>query len=225
MAKSIKYSGLSVIFAILFSFMASQARAEALEVFFIGNEAFQITDQTHILMTDFPYRSGAYGYMEYDYDFTSVTGDVVSLITHGHEDHFAPVLFEEQGWKIIGPKTVTAMLSRHKVIKFEQDIKYGPMNIHPRKTSHGNTEHYSYLVDWQGKKLFFTGDTEDLVALEDLPELDALFITPWFFRKAWQNNQLPVARKIIIYHHKADDIIPNCASCIIPLQGQTIVIK
>ena len=33
---------------------------------FIGNAAFEITDGEFTLLTDFPYQSGAFGYMTYD---------------------------------------------------------------------------------------------------------------------------------------------------------------
>ena len=36
------------------------------EIEFIGNAAFRITDGTTTLLTDFPYRSGASGYMSYE---------------------------------------------------------------------------------------------------------------------------------------------------------------
>ncbi len=199
--------------------------AKSLEASFIGNEAFQITDGDYILLTDFPYRSGAYGYMKYEIYFPDITGNVFSLITHRHEDHFDPSLFSEQNWKIIGPKEVTLLVAQDKLVKFSNEITVGPIKIMPRKTIHANTEHYSYLVNWHGRDLFFSGDTDEVQALKDLPELDALFITPWFYRMAKSANALPDSKKIIIYHHREKDIVPDCSGCIIPLQKDIIDIE
>lgn len=218
--KSIKY--LIYFFSGIFFAGSLTANAASLESDFIGNGAFRITDGEYILLTDFPYKSGAYGYMEYDFDFPGTTGNVLSLITHRHADHFEPLLFLEQNWKIIGPHEVTLRLAQNRVLKFADEMSFGPIKITPRRTMHANTEHYSYLVRWHGRLLFFTGDTDDIESLRNLPTLDALYITPWFYRKAKSDNALPESKKIIIYHHKEDDIVPDCSRCIIPEQNQII---
>jgi len=225
MAGKIKYISHLVLLFFLTGFIYNNAYSRPLEASFIGNEAFRITDGDYILVTDFPYKSGAYGYMTYAFNFPGTAGNVLSLITHRHDDHFEPFLFTEQEWNILGPQEVTGMLEQNKVIEFTGKVTFGPMIITPKKSPHGNTEHYSYLVEWDGRVLFFVGDTDDFDAFKDLPELDALFITPWFYRKAKLNDSLPATKKIIIYHHKADDIIPDCSGCIIPTQNQVINIK
>ncbi|MCI0415294.1 hypothetical protein L0222_21180, partial [bacterium] len=50
-------------FLIVFSGLVG---AEELEFRFIGNMAFAISDGKVTLYTDFPYESGAFGYMKYD---------------------------------------------------------------------------------------------------------------------------------------------------------------
>lgn len=215
---------LCFIFFVTGSFSIT-AHSKPLEVEFIGNEAFRITDGDYVLMTDFPYKSGAYGYSKYDFYFPGTTGHVLSLITHRHTDHFDPLLFSAQAWMILGPLEVTVGLPQNRVLKFGPEVVFGPIKITPQKSLHGNTEHYSYLVNWHGWRLFFTGDTEDVAQLKNLPELDVLFITPWFYRKAKMNDALPESKKIIIYHHKEKDIIPDCPGCIIPVQKQIIDIK
>jgi len=226
-----KYHPFYIFFIFLLSiFQIDAAYASPISAKFIGNEAFQITDGDFILLTDFPYQSGVYGYMEYDFNFSATleagkAGKVLALITHRHPDHFDPLLFTEQNWKIIGPEEVTVQLERNKVIKLGETIAYGPLKVIPKRSQHANTEHFSYLVEWHGKKLYFTGDTEALSTLKGLPELDALFITPWFHRKAKMNGMLPEAKKIIIYHHLANDIIPGCVTCIIPIQDEITFIE
>ncbi|WP_417623705.1 MBL fold metallo-hydrolase [Paremcibacter congregatus] len=225
MIYTLKYVVLTGLLFASVLFPAENGQAQALEVEFIGNEAFRISDGDHTIMTDFPYKSGAYGYMEYEYSLPAETQNVAALITHRHEDHFAPLLFIERGWSLIGPAEITAMMPRSKVIPFTDRITFGAAEITPVKAAHANVEHYTYLVNWQNKKLFFTGDTEQLAVLKNLPELEALFITPWFYRKAILNQALPAAKKIIIYHHTKDEIVPKCGDCIIPLQGQIIILE
>lgn len=211
---------------LLSSQIVANAEENKLQINFIGNASVRISDGQYTLFTDFPYKSGAYGYMEYDFYFPAVTGNIVTLITHRHEDHFDPFLFEEQDhWKIIAPSEITVALSRSKIIEFSENIRFGPIKVMPKKSKHANTEHYSYLVEWSGIRVFFTGDTEDLELLKKLPELDALFITPWFHRKAILNKALPDVKKIIIYHHTEKEIIPDCNNCIIPVQYQEIEIQ
>lgn len=223
--KAIKYFILGIFLTGFLTANSQSREADYLEAEFIGNEAFQITDGEYTLFTDFPYQSGAYGYMEYYFDFSEVKDNVLALITHRHVDHFDPLLFIEQRWKIIGPVEVTQALAQNQVIKLTDTMTFGPLKITVRKSSHANVEHLSYLVAWAGKNMLFTGDTEDLMVLRDLPDLDALFISPWLHRKAMINEALPETKKIIIYHHKNKDIIPDCSGCIIPAQNQIIDIN
>ena len=39
------------------------------------------------------------------------------------------------------------------------------VTIRPLATPHARLEHYSYVVEWNGQRLYFTGDTEDTAAL------------------------------------------------------------
>ena len=224
MINCIKNLSLSVVIFSVVNLFFSVGNSQSLEVSFIGNEAMRITDQKHVLLTDFPYISGAFGYMEYEFDFTGERGNILSLITHNHDDHFSPDIFKKQPWKIVGPDEATSSLSPGKVIKRDAEIKFGAINIYPRKTEHGDKEHYSYLVKWHGKNLLFTGDADKLATLANLPELDALFISPWLYGTALRENKLPITKKIIIYHHEDGEIIKNCENCLIPKQNQVFTI-
>lgn len=219
---------ITVKFSVVFFmtvFFTVNAVSKSLEARFIGNEAFWISDGDYSLMTDFPYKSGIYDTMTYDFNFGEVKGNVLSLVSNRHEDHFDPMLFIDQNWMIAGPREVTIQLPQNRVVKFSDVITFGPIKIMPKKSPFAHVEHYSYLVEWDGRRLFFTGDTEDTDILKNLPQLDMLFITPWFYRKAKTNDLLPDVRKIIIYHHKKNEIVPDCTGCIIPEQGQIIDIE
>ena len=82
------------------------ARAGEFTFQFIGNMAFKITDGETTLISDFPYRSGAYGYMEYDMADVKPIVDGVSLITHFHADHWDKKLFAEMDLALIAPPVV-----------------------------------------------------------------------------------------------------------------------
>ncbi len=225
MKNRIKITAGPLVLFFITVFFSMNAMSKSMEAMFIGNEAFWIRDGEYSLMTDFPYKSGAYDSMTYVFPFKAVTGTVLSLVSNRYKDHFDPMLFVYQNWKIVGPREVTIPLPQNRVVKLSDKITVGPIRIMPRKSPFAHTEHYSYLVEWDGRQLFFTGDTEDTGILKNLPQLDMLFITPWFYRKAKINNMLPSARKIIIYHHKKNEIVPGCSGCIIPEQGQIIDIE
>ena len=77
------------------------AQAGALDFQFIGNEAVAISDGRMLLVSDYPYRSGAFGYMKCVPSVLSPAGrSVLLLITHGHDDHFAPKGVIDSSWRV-----------------------------------------------------------------------------------------------------------------------------
>jgi hypothetical protein len=58
---------LAVVLLMNLMFAFPFAAANKLHFKFIGNQAFLITDGNTTLLTDFPYTSGAFGYMTYDF--------------------------------------------------------------------------------------------------------------------------------------------------------------
>jgi L-ascorbate metabolism protein UlaG (beta-lactamase superfamily) len=79
------------------------AESESLRFRFIGNEAFEITDGETTLLTDFPYRSGSFGYMTYGSAELRPRENAVCLVTHRHLDHFDPDLVAGIGCTLVGP--------------------------------------------------------------------------------------------------------------------------
>ncbi len=53
-------------------------QAQTLEFHFIGNMAYEISDGETTLLSDFPYESGAFGYMTYKFE----DGSDITRITH-----------------------------------------------------------------------------------------------------------------------------------------------
>ncbi|MGH9317886.1 MAG: MBL fold metallo-hydrolase [Thermoanaerobaculia bacterium] len=200
------------------------AAGSALHARFLGNAAVEITDGTFTLLTDFPYQSGAFGYMTYDPALVAPRPHSACLFTHAHADHFEPDLVGRIGCSVVGPASVESRARGVKVIPLAAKIRLAPLTITPVRTSHGSEEHDSYLVEWNGLRLYFTGDTDDLAELRGQRRLDALFITPWLLARARAAGALPAAKKVVIYHHRDGERVDGCEACIVPRQGQMVEI-
>lgn len=212
---------LLTILPCLLSFVSIAQSEEALSATFIGNQAFMITDGKTTLLTDFPYQSGYSGYMHYDKEDVNPVGKTLCLITHNHKDHFYAPEFTNDDWYLLAPSNIkTDDASR---LTYEQPIVFEDIEITAIPSSHANIEHYSYLVNWKGKSLFFPGDTEDVEVLTKAENVDVLFITPWLISMVKRQNMKLSAKKIIVYHHTTDEEI-DFDGCIIPKQGQVITL-
>lgn len=246
-------------------FMTSGSSAKDVSINFIANASLRITDGEYVLFTDFPYVSGAYDQMVYEYPyFVEQDNNVTTLITNRLTDHFDPDVFMTLGWKVIAPSEVVGDLQKRylelneardrvvaevkknhaidqalspnsevtlvlpdPIIKpdamiVEENQIYGPMQIKAIRTKSGQVEHYSYLLDWGGKKIYLSGETGDTEHLSTLPETDIAFMTPWLFENARKENTLPKTKKIVIYQHAEGEIVPNCFDCTIPVKGEYI---
>jgi hypothetical protein len=188
--------------------------APTLQARFLGNAAFEISDGKTTLLTDFPYRSGAFGYMEYDAKELSARPQSVCLITHAHADHFEAGLVAQIGCRVVDASSAA-----------RGDIRLPGISIRPVQTEHAGIAHYSYLVEWKGLRLYFTGDTESTVELAKQGPLDALFITPWLLASARTAKALPETPRVVVYHHKAGEQVPAGPGCIVPRQGEVIEIS
>jgi len=193
---------------------------DTLQITFIGNAAFELTDGETTLVTDLPYQSGAFRYMTYDLDAVEPQGDVISVVTHRHDDHFDPTLFLQQDWSIIGPEEVTQGFPADRVIALAPVIQAGPFTIRPLRTSHRDTEHYSYLITWRGRRLYFTGDTEDPSNLLTMEQLDVAFVTSWLLCAAAVSASIP-ADQVILHHQYPDARPPTCAHNVALDQGES----
>ena len=205
------------LFILLFSQLAF---ADNLSFQFIGNMAFSISDSKTCLYSDFPYESGAFGYMKYDLKSVKISDDGVSLITHSHRDHWASELFQPLKLKVIGPPDVLKGVDNSRIIPFAKEIKYEGIQVQPFSTPHGNITHYSYLVTWHGIRMYFTGDTEELKTLLAMKNLDVAFISPWLARSLSTNKQTVDAKKVVIYHHEDGEKVVAPKHGIVPKQGE-----
>lgn len=202
-------------------FVSGQPRP-ALEARFIGHMSYAITDGTTTLMTDFPYQSGYSRYMTYDAaQIRSATDATLSLITHRHGDHWEPRLLAATTWKVAGPSDVIAGIAPSRIVPLDGGTgTFGAVRIEAIETPHASIGHYSYIVTWHGRRLYFTGDTESTEALLAAKNLDVAFVSPWLYRAVVRAGQRIDAKQIVIYHQEQGQRVPECGEgCSVPNQG------
>jgi alpha-N-acetylglucosamine transferase len=203
-----------VCFLLLSVAFAVCADAGELKITFIGNMAFHITDGETTLLSDFPYTSGAYGYMEYEMEQVPEILDGVHLITHFHGDHWNAGLFQEMKLKtkIIAPPSVTEKLKKERVIPFSKTelMSYKGISVRAIEMPHNFApEHFSYLVTWHGKRLYFIGDTETPADILKQKDIDVLFISPWVIRTIERQDLTLDTRELVMYHQKVgEEVVP-----------------
>jgi Beta-lactamase superfamily domain len=204
---------------------SGQERA-ALQARFIGQMAFAITDGSVTIVTDFPYQIGYVDAPAYSPKELSGGPSTLALVTHKHLDHWEPTLFAKTTWKVAGPDDVVSGLPADRVVALKGTTTLGPVQIEPLETPHARIGHYSYIVTWQGKRLYFSGDTDDGRSLILAKNLDAAFVFPWLYRIVMRAGSRIDAKRVVIYHHEAGQQIPGCdAGCLVPKQGDTIPIQ
>lgn len=208
--------------------IAVQAQAGELRFTFIGNEAFHITDGDTTLLSDFPYRPGAFGYMDYSLDAVPAITHGLSLITHTHADHWYKDLFEKMDLFVVGPPGMTKRLPPDRVIPFRLDgpMSFRGLEIQAAETPHKLAiEHYSYLVTWHGIRIYFPGDTENPSEILRQRDIDVMFVTPWLIRTI-ERQKLHLDTKLLVaYHQRVDEDVPSFQHCRTMQQGESFTIE
>ncbi len=197
-----------------------QTGADELEIEFIGNMAFRLGDGATTLYSDFPYRSGAFGYMTYDLPLAGL-GDGASLITHEHADHWDAQLFAQTRLELIAHPSIAARVPSERVLSWDERISYGGIEIEPIATEH-TPSHRSYLVHWRGLRLYFTGDTESTAELLAQHDLDVAFVSPWLVRALAEEGREVGTELLVIYHHTEGEAVPEIQRQVQPSQGQRL---
>ena len=158
----------------------------AITIRFIGNCGLHLTDGTTHVYSDFPYRSGAFNYMEFeDSQLDRVEANSVFLFTHKHGDHFSRKNMR-QVLRAKGGKRYGA----HNIKKLEQLATTIPdFEVRAFKTKHRfSVNHYSYLITWHGKRIFLSGDTESAATIGAVKNIDWAFIPYWLIVDAREQN-------------------------------------
>jgi L-ascorbate metabolism protein UlaG (beta-lactamase superfamily) len=200
------------------------AQNKKIEITFLGNCGLFMTDGEINVYVDFPYKSGAYGYMTYEPELLdNILPNSIFLFTHGHADHFSRKLFKRTHQKLYGPWPVKIYMNQKRKYKLEELNDSLPGFVITKfKTRHGfSFKHYSYLIEWHGKRIFISGDTHLADTLVSIKNLDMVFAAPWVLTNAWERKLKIDAKQIILYHHRSVESINNKSDkIIVPEQNE-----
>lgn len=213
----------------LFVTIGSFAQTKAITIRFIGNCGLSLTDGTSNIYIDFPYKSGAHHYSEYNLsELDSVKEKPIFIYTHKHSDHFSGKLVRRLIRKLDGQLFTPKNAAELK--QLSQEIP--DFSIETFKTSHRfSFNHYSYLITWHGKQFFFSGDTENAETIATLSNLDIAFIPVWLILDANEKGIKiqPLTNLIAVYHIGPRDQIkfsePNPKLKLLNQQGEVLSIE
>jgi hypothetical protein len=207
---------------LLFSFFGCSQTNE-ITIRFIGNCGLHITDGTTDVYTDFPYKSGAHHYMEYDdAELDSICENAYFIFTHKHSDHYynghmKKILKEKKG-KQYGKWNI------RELEKLGESIP--GFEIKAYKTKHRfSLRHYSYLITWHGKRIFLSGDTESPETILTMTNLDWAFIPAWLVVPIKESEQKFDTKMIGIYHIGPEDNINITGDKVLMLKTQGEIIR
>jgi peptidoglycan/xylan/chitin deacetylase (PgdA/CDA1 family)/L-ascorbate metabolism protein UlaG (beta-lactamase superfamily) len=204
------------------AFALARAVAGELDAQFIGNMAFHVTDGRTSLLTDFPYEPGYAGYMRWTPDQVPKTSEhTLCLVTHGHRDHFDRERFAAMKAAVVGPREVRQGFEA-RALAMAAHIEYHGITVEPVATRHGDREHYSYRVGWNGLRLYFTGDTDDVEPLLREKGLDVAFVSPWLLEAARKRGARIGAKSVVVYHHAEQYMGPDYQKRLLPKQGERL---
>jgi len=176
---------------------------------FIGNCGLYMTDGTSNIYLDFPYKSGAHHYMEYNLaELDSVKDHPVFIYTHRHSDHFSGRLVRKLSKKLDG--RIFTPRNAESLKKLNTELS--DFTIETIQTKHRfSFNHYSYHITWHGKKFFISGDTENSATLASLRDLDWAFVPAWLLRDAIEKTVKlqDISKMFAVYHIGPNDKITN----------------
>jgi len=213
-----RYKTILVIFTLIFSTNPLFSQSGEIKIKFLGNAGLYLTDGASNVYVDFPYKSGAFGYMKYDIaQLDSIKDNSVFIFTHRHPDHYSRKLVNKQKGKAYGPWNVTALEDLNNILPH--------FSIHSFKTKHRfASKHSSYLITWHGKRIFISGDTETADTIATVKDIDWAFVPSWIIYNARENKMKIDAKKFAIYHLYPSEEINVVTPGIILLNKQNEVI-
>lgn len=87
--------------------------------------------------------------------------------------------------------------------------------VYARTTTTPNGPRSSFLVQWNGRRFFFSGDAEDPTDVLATDDIDVAFLTPAIARSLDQLHRKVDAKRIVIYHTgaAAADVPVPCDRC------------
>lgn len=128
------------------------------------------------------------------------------LFTHRHPDHYYRKIMRGMKWK--RKNKVFGCWNTNKLELLNSSID--DFKIEAIKTKHRFAiRHYSYVITWHGKRLFFSGDTETADTALSIKNIDWAFV-PYCIMLDANKRQLKLdAVKVGIYHLYPTQTINN----------------
>ncbi len=178
-----------------------------IKIRFIGNCGLHMTAGQTSIYFDFPYKSGAYGYMTYHQkELDSVVENSTFIFTHKHKDHYSAKNMNEIIRNKNGRKFT--QWQNRKLKDFAKSIP--EFDIEILKTKHRfSIRHRSYVVTWHGKKIYLSGDTENAETVSVVKGIDWAFIPYWILLDAAEKELIIDSKKIGVYHLYPNQKIQN----------------
>jgi len=197
------------IFLLTFCLLATVgfSQAQAIQIEFIGNCGLHMTDGQSNVYVDFPYKSGAYGYMEFDETrFDRIEDDAIFIFTHKHADHYSKKnlkkVMKEKGGQKFGVSNIG------ELEKLGESVE--GFDIEVFKTKHTffgiPFRHYSYLITWYGKRIYLSGDTTNPETIGRIENIDLAFVPYWIVANAKEQGVEIDAKMFGIYHLHPEQI-------------------
>lgn len=214
-----------LLLVVIFVFNRSYSQENNIQIRLIGNCGLHMTDGEFNFYVDFPYKSGAYNYMEYDqFEVDKIPANAIFIFTHRHADHFSKKLLKEQRGEILE----TFKIDKNRVISMDELNDSVPfLEVKAFKTKHRfSFKHYSYLISWHEKRIFISGDTEQAEIFNDIKEIDWAFVPVWILQDANEKNIKIDVEQFGLYHIGHNDKITTEEKNIKLLdeQGEVILI-
>lgn len=202
---------IGTIFTLTFCLLTTLgfSQSKEIKIEFLGNCGLYLTDGTTNIYTDFPYKSGSHGYMEFDEsELDSIKENSIFIFTHKHSDHYSKKnlkkVIKEKGGTKYGVSNISELEELNKTLN--------DFEIKAFKTKHKvfgiNFRHYSYLITWHGKRIYLSGDTTNPETIEKIKNIDLAFIPYWLYENAKEQNIEIDADEIGIYHLHPAEVKP-----------------
>ncbi len=100
--------------------------------------------------------------------------------------------------------------------------------VHTTTTPYMDAPHSSYLVQWNDRRIWFSGLTEDPTALLAATDLDLAFVNPALIKAVEKAGRTISARTVIVYHlpegEGGGEMSVPCDRCkvLLPVPGEVI---
>jgi hypothetical protein len=188
-------------------YLLGYGQSNEIKIRFIGNCGLHLSDGKTNLYVDFPYKSGAFGYMKYNVaEIDSINENALFIFTHKHPDHFSKKMLRKVKGKYKGK-----VFANGKAKKIERlNASINDFKIEVFKNKHRfSFKHHSYLITWHGKRIFFSGDTETSATIATIKEMDWAFVPGWIIMDAKEKSVTIDAKKIGIYHLYPNQKVTN----------------